>query len=331
MKPTVVITQKVHDEVIQYLDQYCIVVPNTETEPLGRPELIARAADAHGMMVFMPDSIDEEFLAACPRLRIVAAALKGFDNFDVQACTRRGIWFSIVPDLLTVPTADLTVGLLLCLTRNLLTGDRQVRSGAFDGWRPHLYGTGLSGATAGIIGMGAVGLAVASRLRAFDMTILCHDIQPVDPKTLDDIAARSVSLDELLCSSDIVLPLLPLTPDTLHLMSRERIALMKPGAFLINAGRGSVVDEAAVADSLANGHLGGYAADVFEMEDWARPDRPSGISPALLAMKDKTVFTPHIGSAVGSVRREIEMDAARSIVEALQGFTPHGAVNRPMK
>jgi phosphonate dehydrogenase len=179
--------------------------------------------------------------------------------------------------------------------------------------------------------MGAVGKAVARRLRAFDVTILCHDTRQIQQDVLDETAAHAASLDDLLRRSDYVLPLVPLTTDSLHMLNEERIAMMKRGAFLINAGRGSTVDEGAVAAALAKGHLGGYAADVFESEDWARDDRPAGISPALLAMKEKTVFTPHIGSAVSSVRREIEMDAARNIVEALQGHVPHGALTRTIQ
>ena len=328
MKPVVVITQKVHKEVVDYLEEYCTVTQNESSAPLTRKELMERSSNAQAIMVFMPDMIDDEFLAACPKLRIVGAALKGFDNFDITACTQRGIWFTIVPDLLTTPTADLAVGLLLCLTRHILQGDRYVRSGKFQGWRPHLYGTGLSHATAGIIGMGAVGLEVARRLRAFDIKILCYDVKEISHDVLYRISARVATLNELLRSSDFVFPLVPLLPSTNQMLNRERIALMKSGAYLINVGRGSVVDEVAVTEALASDHLAGYAADVFQSEDWAQGDRPMMIAPELLAQKDRTVFTPHIGSAVKSIRLAIEMDAAHNIVEALQGKPPHGSLNQ---
>ena len=119
------------------------------------------------MIAFMPDSVDDAFLAACPKLRIIACALKGFDNFDVAACTRRGIWITAVPDLLTAPTAELAGGLTIGLARHITAGDRWVRSGAFGGWRPVLYGTGLAGSTVGIVGFGVIGRATAT---AFHMT-----------------------------------------------------------------------------------------------------------------------------------------------------------------
>ena len=123
----------------------------------------------------MTDQVDDTFLARCPRLRIVACVLKGYDNFDVAACSRRKVWLSVVPDLLTNPTAELAVGLTIALGRKVLAGDAYMRSGAFAGWRPHLYGTGLDGSTVGIVGFGAVGRAIARRLDGFGARLLCHD------------------------------------------------------------------------------------------------------------------------------------------------------------
>lgn len=300
------------------LAEHADVVMNESAESAWtREELIDRARDAEALMVFMPDSIDDDFLAACPRLKIVSAALKGFDNFDVEACTRRGIWFTIVPDLLTEPTAELALALMLGLARNVSTGDALIRSGAFQGWRPVLYGTGLHGSTVGIIGFGKVGRALSRMLQGFDCRVIHHDL-----------GQEGMTLDGLLATSDFLLPLLPLTPATLHLIDTAAIARMKPGAFLINVSRGSVVDEEAVADALDQGHLAGYAADTFEMEDWARPDRPRSISPRLLRIKAKTLFTPHLGSAVARVRLEIELSAASNILAALLGNRPPGAINR---
>ena len=169
MKPKVVLTHWVHPEIIELLSASADVIPNTTRETLPRSEVIARAKDADALMAFMPDSIDSAFLEECPKLRVIGAALKGYDNFDVNACTRHGVWLTIVPDLLTIPTAELTIGLLLGLTRHMLEGDRQIRSGHFQGWRPTLYGSGLTGKTLGIIGMGAVGRAIAQRLAGFDI------------------------------------------------------------------------------------------------------------------------------------------------------------------
>lgn len=329
MKPKVVLTHWVHPEIIELLQGVAEVIPNTSRDTLPREEVLARARDAQAIMVFMPDSIDDAFLQACPQLKIVGAALKGYDNFDVAACTRRGIWFSIVPDLLTIPTAELTIGLLLGLTRRMLDGDRQIRSSGFQGWRPQLYGTGLTGRTIGIIGMGAVGRAIAQRLAGFDMQILYCDYVALPTEQAAQWNARHVELDELLAASDFIVPMLPMTPETLHLIDAGTLARMRPGSYLVNACRGSVVDEAAVVAALASGGLAGYAADVFELEEWARPDRPRAIPPALLDNPAQTFFTPHLGSAVAEVRLEIERQAACNIIQALNGEVPAGAINRP--
>jgi phosphonate dehydrogenase len=157
----------------------------------------------------------------------------------------------------------------------------------------------------GVIGFGKVAHVLARMLQGFDCGLIHHDL------------VSGVALVDLLDASDFVLPLLPLTSATFHLVDSSAIARMRPGAFLINVSRGSVVDEEAVADALELGRLGGYAADTFKMEDWARPDRLRSISPRLLQMKDKTLFTPHLGSAVARVRLEIERAAAVNVLAAL--------------
>jgi len=166
MKPRVVITHWVHPEVIELFGERCVLLSNPARESLPREEILRRTKDAQAIMVFMPDRVDEDFLQACPGLKIISAALKGYDNFDVEACTRHGVWFSIVKESLTVPTAELAMGLMITIARRMLPGDRIVRSGRFVGWRPQLYGMGLSGRTLGLIGMGTVGQAVDGYLEA---------------------------------------------------------------------------------------------------------------------------------------------------------------------
>lgn len=327
-KPKVVLTHWVHPEVIELLQTRCEVVANPTRETLSAEEIRRRASDADAIMVFMPDSIDTAFLDACPYLRVVGAALKGYDNFDVEACTQRGIWFTIVPDLLTVPTAELTIGLMLAAGRRMLEGDRFVRSGEFAGWRPQLYGTGLADTTVGIIGMGAVGQAIAKRLAAFDASIIYSDPVPLSREEEEAWQAKAVPLPELLSHSDYVIPMLPIKRETLHLIDSDALAQMRDGTILVNACRGSVVDEAAVAQALETGKLAAYAADVFELEEWARPERPREIPPALLE-HPRTFFTPHSGSAVDDVRRDIALEAARNILQALAGDRPPGALNDP--
>ena len=329
MKPKVVLTHRVHREVIELLAAHAEVIPNSTSETLARDEILRRAQDAAAIMTFMPDRVDEAFLRACPQLRVVGCALKGYDNYDVEACTRHGVWITNVPDLLTIPTAELTIGLLIGLTRNLLAGDRFVRSGEFNGWRPVLYGRGLTGRTLGLIGMGAVGQAIAARLQGYALNLLYDDPRPLAPELETRWQLTRVSRDALLHQSDFIVPMVPYRPDTLHLIDAQALAAMQDGAVLINACRGSVVDEEAVADALASGKLAGYAADAFAMGEGARAGRPRVIAPRLLADTARTLFTPHIGSAVDSVRLAIEMEAATNILQTLHGEVPQGAINRP--
>lgn len=330
MKPKIVITSWVHPQTLDMLRPHCDVVANETRERLSREEIIKRCSDAVAVMTFMPDSIDDAFLAECPQLRLVACALKGYDNYDVAACTLRGVRITNVPDLLTIPTAELTVGLLIGLTRKVLQGDRFVRSGQFTGWRPMLYGAGLTGRTLGIIGMGAVGRAIAARLQGYEMELLYTDPQPLPPELEARLGLRKVGLVQLLAESDYVVPMVHYTQDTLHMINAASLSIMKPGAYLVNTCRGSVVDEKAVADALDSGKLAGYAADVFELEEWMRPDRPESISERLLSNTELTLFTPHIGSAVDTVRLAIEMEAATNILQVLKGQIPQGAINHPL-
>lgn len=325
-RPLVVLSHRVHPEVLDLLARTCKVISNQDEDGLPAAELQRRTATADALMVFMPDRIDAEFLDACPRLRVIAGALKGCDNIDADACTARGIWLTRVEDLLTDPTAELAVGLLIGLARNVIAGDRRVRAG-FAGWRPVLYGRSLIGANIGIIGAGAVGRAIARLLRGFDTRLRYSDPQPVPPQTADSLGLERVPLAELLASSDAVVVCAPLLDSTVHLLDRQALASTRPGALLVNVGRGSVVCERAVAELLHTGHLGGYATDVFEFEDISRPQRPGHPHADLIRVADKTLFTPHLGSAVGRARLAIERRAATSILQVLAGDAPDGAVN----
>lgn len=327
-RPRIVVTHWIHPDVADELRAIGDPILNETRDTLPRSEVLRRCREAEALIVFMPDSVDDEFLQTCPHLRIISAALKGFDNFDVEACTRRGIWFTITPDLLTDATAELALGLLLVLTRRILAGDSQIRAGRFSGWKPVLYGTGLSGATAGIVGFGQVGRALAARLAACGTRVIYNDAR--GPAAGEDAAPGSHRpLDELLAEADFVFPFMPLTAATQHLFGKQMLDRMKPGSYLVNAGRGSLVDEGAVAAALRAGQLAGYAADVFEMEDWSRADRPREVTPALLDPALNTVFTPHLGSAVDGVRREIAREAGRRIAEWARGERPRHAVNDP--
>jgi phosphonate dehydrogenase len=311
------------------LRQKCEVAANETAETWPRAQLEQFARDADALMVFMPDRIDEPFLAQCPRIKVIAAALKGYDNIDVEACTRRRVWVTVVTDLLSQPTAELALTLVLGLTRNLAAGDRLVRSGKFHGWRPILYGSGLLGKTVGLVGMGRLGQAFARLLAGFGVRIIYYDPVKMSPVQEAFFGITRGTFDQVLSDSDVLVVMAPLTASTLHLINAASLEKTKKGAYLVNVGRGSVIDEAAVASALERGQLAGYAADVFEMEDWARPDHPAAIHPGLLAQTERTLFTPHLGTAVEKARLEIELSAAASILQALRGERPADAINQP--
>jgi phosphonate dehydrogenase len=323
MRPRILVTNWVHEATLQQLGLLGDVDANESRAPWPREEVMRRAAKADAILAFMTDCVDAPFLARCKRLRVVACALKGYDNFDMQACSAAGIWVSIVPDLLTEPTAELAVGLAIGLARNVRDGDALVRSGQFEGWRPVLYGTGLDGSVVAIVGMGRVGRAVAQRLSGFGCRML-----GVDPSAETPPGIIKVGLNRALETADFVILCAPLTPGSRHQIGTDALARMKPDAFLINVGRGSVVDESAMVAALETGKLGGYAADVFEMEDWALPGRPKTIDERLRS-HPRTLFTPHLGSAVTRVRQAIEMRAADNIADVLEGRRPRDAINEP--
>lgn len=326
MTPRILITHRCFPETIACLRTIGEVIHPGGRDAFSRDEVREHAADADAMLAFMPDKVDEDFLRACPRLRIVACALKGYDNFDAEACTRRETWLTIVPDLLTVPTAELTVGLAIALARKVRSADAHVRSGGFKGWEPRFYGTGLAGSVVGIIGMGAIGRAVAARLKGFDCRLVYTDHRHLDTEAETALGASWTSLERLLAESHFVVLAVALTSQTRHLINADTLCCMQPGAFLVNPCRGSVADENAVLEALNAGRLAGYAADVFEMEDWALPDRPRTISADLLA-HPHTLFTAHIGSAVTNVRQTIERRAAENILQVFAGHRPQDAVN----
>jgi phosphonate dehydrogenase len=220
---------------------------------------------------------------------------------------------------------------MIALGRNILPSDRYLRGGRFRGWEPRFYGTGLDGSTVGIVGMGAVGRALAKRLLGYDSEIIYYDRRILDAATASRLRVRYADLSELLRTSDFIACILPLSSNTLHFINDAALAQMRPGAYLINTGRGSTVDEDAVARALQQGRIAGFAADVYEFEDWARGDRPRDISSALRNETARTILTTHIGSAVETVRLEIVLEAARNIIQVLQGEVPQGAVNSPKR
>lgn len=311
-RPLVVAGSRMLPATLAELSSFAVVVANTEEQPWSTKRLQGETAAADALIAFMPDRINAEFLAACPRLRLIAGALKGSDNIDLDACAARGIEVTVVSDLLSQPTAELGLGLLLNLLRHLPAGDHAVRQG-HSGWSPTLYGQTLVGGDIGILGMGGVGLALAMQLRGFAARLFYHDPRRLAVEQERGLGLEWVSAEALPAVSRTALVLAaPLVPATLRWLDSARLRHLAPGSVVVNIGRGSVVDEAAVLAALQHGSLAGYAADVFAFEDLSRADRPDRVLPALLR-HPRTVFTPHLGSAVRSVRLAIERAAIAEV------------------
>lgn len=319
--PCIVVTHRLHDEVAQRLRQAGRLVMNEAEEPWSEAEIDHRLRGAQAWMAFMTDHVDARRLALAPDLRVIAGALKGCDSFDVAACSHAGVWFTIVPDLLTAPTAELAIGLAIGAARHVRVGDARVRAAAHTGWRARDYGRGLEGSVCAVLGLGRLGRAIVDRLQGF----ACQTLYGVDPEA-GHPHARPAMRDTALRDADFVFLALPLNASTALSIDAAALAECRRAPILVNVGRGSVVVEADVAAALHSGCLGGYAADVFAFEDWSRSDRPPGVAPELLTAPN-TLFTPHLGSAVQSHRLAIEHAAADNVIAVLAGQAPPGAIN----
>ncbi len=276
-------------------------------ETLSREELLAGVHGASALLSMLSERVDEELLDQAPRLRIVANNAVGTDNIDVLACTRRGIWVTNTPDVLTESTADLTFALLLAVARRLHEGEALVRGGGFHGWTPTmLLGRELRGATLGILGYGRIGKAVARRAEGFGMRVLFTS------------RGGGVEFEALLRDSDFLTLHVPLNDQTRHVLGAVQLLQMKRGAILINTARGALVDEAALVRALETGHLGGAGLDVYE-------DEPR-VHPGLLNRND-VVLLPHLGSATEATRARMASLALTDIERVLRGEPPLHPVN----
>lgn len=278
--------------------------------PLSGTEL-ARAVDgADAVVSMLTDRIDQAVLAAAGRrLRVVANTAVGYDNLDIAAIAGHGCVATNTPGVLVDATADLTMALLLDVTRRVTAGDRLVRSGRPWAWDiGFMLGMGLQDKRLGIVGMGHIGRAVARRAQAFGMEIVYHA-----RREHSDDTGRRVPLEELLDTSDIVSLHCPLTSETHHLIGSAALQRMKSGAYLINTARGPVVDENALARALAGGVIAGAALDVYEHEPEVHPG---------LRDLDNVVLVPHLGSATVETRTRMAELAVNNVVSVLEGGGP---------
>jgi glyoxylate reductase len=276
--------------------------------PLG-----SELARADAVVTLLTDRVDAAVLDAAPRLRVVANFAVGHDNVDVPAATARGICVSNTPDVLTEATADLAFALALAAARRLGEGERLIRAGRWTGWAPdQLLGVDIWGRTLGIVGMGRIGRAMARRGRGFGMTVIY-----AGPREVDGEGER-VELDTLFARADVVSLHCPLTPATRRLVDARRLALMQPGAVLVNTARGPLVDEAALAAALAAGRLAGAGLDVFAEEP--------AVHPALL-VEERVVLAPHVGSATTTARTRMGELCASAVRAVLSGEAPPNLVD----
>ncbi len=307
-RPVVVVTRRLPEPVHDALSRTFDARLNPEDRPLTADGLKEALRSADALLTTVTDKVTADVLSAAPwRAALIANFGVGFNNIDVEAAKAQGLSVSNTPDVLTDATADLALTLLLMTARRTGEGERHLRAGQWTGWRPtHMLGTHVTGKTLGLIGMGRIARAVAQRAHhGFGMKVIFHDPFPPAPEIARALGAEPRdSLEAVLREADFVSLHCPATPETRHLMNRERLALMRPDALLINTARGDVVDEAALVAALAARRLAGAGLDVFEKEPQ--------VTPALTAMEN-VVLLPHLGSATRETRVAMGMRAFENL------------------
>ena len=322
MKPKVLVTREVFDDVLEYLSQYADVQSNQSDEPMSPEALAAALSDKQGAVITISDRVDGALLKRCPELKVVCNVAVGTNNIDLAACRSAGVMATNTPGVLEDSTADFTWALILATARRVTEAEDYLRTGKWDRWKlKQLLGTDVHHATLGIIGMGGIGRVVARRAAGFDMTVLYHNTQPAPKEVENTCRATYVSKEELLSRADIVTLHVPYTPATHHLVGKAELAQMNSSAILINTSRGGVVDDTALIASLRDGTIAGAGLDVFENEPKFNSD--------FLALKN-VVLTPHIASSSVVTRHKMAMLAAQNLAAALTGKTPPNLLN-PLK
>jgi glyoxylate reductase len=290
-RPFVIVTRKLPDPIETRMMELFACRLNLDDTPLSKPELIAAVERADVMVPTVTDRIDAEVLAAAgPALKLIASFGTGVDHVDLAAAQRRGIIVTNTPGVLTEDTADMTMALILAVSRRLAEGERLIRSGGWTGWGPtSMLGHRIWGKRLGIVGMGRIGMALARRAKGFGLAVHYHNRRPV-PEEIESAleATHWESLDQMLAHMDIVSVNCPHTPATYHLLSARRLRLLRPQAILVNTARGEIVDEEELLRRLETRAIAGAGLDVFEHEP--------AIDPRLRAL-DNVVLLPHMGSA----------------------------------
>jgi len=325
MKPKVFVTRQIPEKGLKMIEEYYNVEVWDKYTPPPREVLLQKAREVDALVTLLTDKIDKELLDNAPRLRIVAQYAVGFDNIDVEYATKRGVYVTNTPGVLTDATADLTWAILLAAARRVVEADKFVRSGDYwrtgTGWHPMMMlGAHVTGKTLGIIGMGRIGRAVARRAKGFGMRVLYYQRHRLPEDVERELGAKYVDLETLLRESDFVSIHVPLTKETYHMIGERELRLMKRTAILVNTARGAVIDTDALVKALKEGWIAAAALDVFEQEPLP-PDHP-------LTKLNNVVLTPHIGSATIETRTQMAELVAQNLIAFYKGEVPPTLVNK---
>ena len=307
-KAKIFVARAIFPQVIEYLEQYFEVDSNQADLVLSKEQLAQHLRDKDGAFTTGSDRIDAEVLAACPRLKICANMAVGFNNFDLDAMTARGVLATNTPDVLTETTADFGFALMMATARRMTESEHYLRAGKWTKWSYDMFaGSDVHGATLGILGMGRIGQGIARRgAHGFGMKVIYHNRSRLDAATEAECKAHYVSKEELLRTADHLVLVLPYSPSSHHAIGEAELALMKPTATLVNIARGGIVDDAALARALRERRIAAAGLDVFEGEPKVHPD---------LLTVPNVVLTPHIASASVPTRLAMTRLAADNLIE----------------
>lgn len=320
MKPKILVSRAVFPEVLARLAEHFDVEPNPADVIYTQAELIAKLQGKDGLFANPADRISAELIQACPQLKAVCNMAVGYNNVDVAAATAAGIVVTNTPDVLNETTADFGWALLMATARRVTESEHHLRAGKWEKWTyDGFLGADVHGSTLGVIGMGRIGQAIARRSMGFDMKVVYHNRSRLSPE-LEAHAnnAQYLSREELLRTADHVVLVLPYSPAVHHFIGAAELALMKPGATLVNIARGGIVDDAALIAALKKGQIAAAGLDVFENEPAFNPD--------FLSLSN-VVLTPHIASASEPTRRAMANCAAANLIAALTSGTPPNLLN----
>src|SRR6201993_457049 len=317
-KPKVYSTHPLFEAARNILDANCDMQYWTDSERPPRDEVLRHVKDKDGLICLLTEKVNEEFLRAAPKLRIASNVAVGYDNIDVDACTKRGVVVTNTPGVLDETTADFAWTLLMAVARRLGEGEQLARSGNWKGWNlDQLCGADVWGKTLGIVGFGRIGKAMARRANGFQMKVIYPDAVRAPEGIERSVNAEFHDMNALLAESDFISLHVPLLPETRALFDAPKFYRMKPTAFLINTSRGPVVDEAALVAALENKKIAGAALDVYENEPFIHP----GLK------RPNVVLTPHLASASLETRTKMAVMAANNVVALFSGQMPPNMLN----